>query len=138
MTDDSDSPEKPKGAIATATTAVETNQYREFSTNVIPQVSVVRLYEETITKVKTGHPEVPITLPSMEDAVENAVKNPTHVEKSYSNSYVYVDANSTNVSGDPMRVPVKVVSGTSARVKSIYFASTNSTDNVIWRRSDGA
>lgn len=78
---------------------------------------------------------MPIELPCIKMAVTNALQKPTHVEKSYSNSYVYVDKDTANDSGDPLRVPVKGVTGTLGRVKTIYFASTGDRE-VIWRRED--
>lgn len=111
--------------------------YRTIYTNVIPEVDTVRFYQETIVHVKAQHPEVPIELPCVDTAVSKAIAEPTHVESSYSNSFVFVDAGSTNRSGDPLRVPVKIIEGTtSARVKTVYFASTEADNNVIWRRSD--
>jgi hypothetical protein len=96
----------------------------------------IRLYDETIEHVIDEHPEVPIELPSIQEAVTKAVTAPTHVEGSYNNSVVFVDANTTNRSGDPLRVPVKHVRGTSGRIKSVYFASTSGERNIIWRRGD--
>jgi hypothetical protein len=116
---------------------VTDRNYKLIKTTIIPAVTEVRFYTDTVEKIKEGHPEVPIELPSIMDAAEKAIVAPTHIETSYGNSYVYVDAESTNVSGDPLRVPVKMVTGSSARVKSVYFASTESEHNVIWRRSDG-
>lgn len=109
-------------------------------TTVISNVTEVHIYPETIQKIKEGHPEVPVELPSVEAAIENAIVNPTHVEKSYNRSYVFVDASSTNWSGDPLRVPVKVVGdeeSTSSRLKSAYFALADVTDLVIWQKEDG-
>jgi hypothetical protein len=111
--------------------------FRIFRTDVLPQVSNVRLYAETIDHVRDQHPEVPANLPSMIMAVENTLINPTHIEKSRSNSYVYVDAQTTNSSGDPFRVPVKVIDATSALVKTFFFASTRVSDEaIVWRRDD--
>ena len=93
----------------------------------------VRLYEETINKVREGHPEVPAELPFMAHAVEQAILNPTQIEISYSNSYVFVDHTSTNLSGDPLRVPVRSVTATSGRVASFFFAS-KAQANVMWRK----
>jgi hypothetical protein len=105
-----------------------------FKTAVIPAITEVRLYAETEQHIRDDHPEVPVDLPSVHGAIQKAVETPTHIEQSYSNSYVYVDAGSTNASGDPLRVPVKVISETtSARAKTAYFASTPAGATVIWR-----
>jgi hypothetical protein len=110
--------------------------FKVIFTGILPNVTEVRLYDETITKVTDDHLEIPIGLPCIDTAMTKAICNPTHVEGSYGNSVVYVDAETTNVSGDPFRVPVKIVSGTSGRVKSFYFASSNSTGKIIWSRGD--
>ena len=108
--------------------------YRVIKTNVLPQLTEVRLYEDTVEKIARGHREVPIELPMMQDAIATAVANPTHVESSYRGSYVYVDAESTNASGDPLRVPVKPIEGTSGRVRSAFFASSEDNPEIVWRR----
>lgn len=105
-------------------------------TGVLDTLTTVHLYDETIVKVATKHPEVPAELPCMVTAVETAISSPTHVEASHSNSFVFVDAGTTNKSGDPLRVPVKVVDGTSGRVKSFYFATPEGEREIIWRRND--
>lgn len=109
--------------------------YKIIRTEVLSNVTEVHLYEETIEHVKSNHPEVPIELPSIDASVENAIVNPTHVEVSYNNSYVFVDANSTNSSGDPLRVPIKVVTGTSGRVKTIFFG-TAAPKPIVWTRDE--
>lgn len=111
--------------------------YKVIKTKVVAAVTEARLYDETVEKVKAGHPEVPAELPSIIEAVTTAVENPTHVERSYDDSYVFVDKGTTNASGDPMRVPVKVVEGTSTRIKSFYFATTEDDQEIIWSRTDG-
>jgi hypothetical protein len=104
-------------------------------TTAVSAVSEVRLYEETIDHLVDGHPEVPFGLPSLIEAVGTAVADPAQVERGHAGSYVYVDFSSTNASGDPLRVPVKPVSGTSARVQTAYFATAERPD-VIWRREE--
>ena len=110
--------------------------FKVILTTVIPEVTEVRFYQETVEHVRAEHPEVALELPSVAAATEAALVNPTHVEQSYNRSFVFVGAGSTNASGDPLRIPVRVVEGTSARVKTVYFATTQTGDNVIWRRND--
>ncbi|MBV8473538.1 MAG: hypothetical protein JO107_16955 [Hyphomicrobiales bacterium] len=77
-------------------------EYKVFSTKILPTLEEVRLYDETVEHVKESHgdgdfansPQMP--LPCILDAVGNAIVNPTHVERSYGNSVVFVDAASTN------------------------------------------
>lgn len=97
-------------------------------------VTEVRVYDETLDHVRRRHPEVPAELPSIAHAVAEAIDNPTHIEKSHSNSYVFVSYASTNRSGDPLRVPVKIVEGTSARMKTFYFASLSYDPEIIWQK----
>jgi hypothetical protein len=96
--------------------------YKVISTSVFSGLTLVRLYDETIEKVEIEHSEIPVRLRCIQAAVENAIIEPTHIERSYGHSYVYTDATTTNASGDPLRVPIKVVEGTSGRVKTFYFA----------------
>jgi len=111
--------------------------YRTFRSGILDVLKEVRFYDETIAHIEGNHPEVPINLPSLQLAVENAVSQPTHVEESYGNSVVFIDASSTNASGDPLRVPVKIVTEGTGRVKTVLFASSTASRKVLWRRSDG-
>ena len=110
--------------------------YESIETNIVDTVETVRLYEETIADLKTKHPEIPVELPSIRQAVRNAVQNPTHVEQSSGESFVFVDSETTNRSGDPLKVPVKLIEDTSARVRTVYFASSTAERNIVWRRTD--
>ena len=112
-------------------------EFIRIMTAVIAELAEVRLYGETVDKVRFGHPEVPAHLPSVVAAVANAVTNPSFVERIDDENYVYVDTRTTNASGDPLRVPVKRIEGTSGRVKSFYFASSERPVRVIWRKADG-
>jgi hypothetical protein len=108
--------------------------YKLISTSVYPGVTEVRLYAQTVEHVKEHHPEIPLELPCISAAVEQCIVSPTSVEASYSNSVIFVDTDTTNASGDPLRIPVKIVEGTSGRVKTIYFASTEDQPQTLWRR----
>jgi hypothetical protein len=98
--------------------------YVRIKTSAVPAVTDVLLYEETVAKVVVGHPEVPIELPSMAEAVKKAIINPTRTQQNRARSVVYIDDATTNAGGDPLIVPCRIVEGTSARVTSIYFASS--------------
>ena len=112
------------------------DNHRRILTNVIPAITEVLLYEETIEHVMQNHQEF-ILLPSIIQAVERTVVNPTSVFQRSASTFVYSDDNTTNHSGDPLLVPVKVVQGTSGRVRTFYFASMENFANVIWRKSNG-
>jgi hypothetical protein len=99
-----------------------TDDYPSIKTDVLPELTEVRVYSETIEHIKDHHPEIPIELPSFDDALNQTIANPTHVEAGHTGSVVFVDTETTNKSGDPFRVPVKAVSGTSGRVQTAYFA----------------
>jgi hypothetical protein len=109
--------------------------FKLIRTVVFAGVSEVRFYDETLDHVKKQHPEIPIDLPSIYEAVEQAVIAPTHIEAGHSNSVIFVDANTTNAFGDPLRVPIKIVAGTSGRIKTLYFASTEDVRRILWRKS---
>lgn len=112
------------------------DNHRRILTSVIPAITEVLLYEETIEHVIQNHPEF-ILLPSIIQAVEKTVVNPTSVFQRSASTFVYSDDETTNRSGDSLLVPVKVVQGTSARVRTFYFASTENFATVIWRKSNG-
>ncbi|MBS9720050.1 hypothetical protein JYU29_05025 [Tianweitania sp. BSSL-BM11] len=108
----------------------ETEGYCEITTSADPRITKVRLYEETVAHVKEQHaanfpPQFPADFPSIVEAVGNAIREPSRIEPSYKNSVVYVDENSTNRRGHPLRVPVKIIEGTSSGlIKTFFFAST--------------
>lgn len=112
------------------------SDYAVISTRVVPAITEVRLYASTVEHVRERHPEIPAELPSIRSAVEKAISEPTHVERSHTGSYVYVDAGSTNRSGDPLRVVVRRIEGTSGRVATFYFASAENPGKVVYRRTN--
>ena len=114
------------------------SDFKIIITSVIPEVTSVRFYDETVLHVKEEHPEVPIELPSIEGAVNTTLTAPTQIERSHSNSYVFVHDGMTNKSGDPLRVPVKMIDGTtSGRIRTVYFASKETpVQSIVWRRDN--
>jgi hypothetical protein len=111
------------------------DEFTLIKTTVFSGVTDVRFYDETLEHIREEHPDIPILLPSIYGAVSQALINPTHIEASYKNSYVFVDAESTDASGGPLRIPVRIVEGTSGRVTTVYFAETTGDRTVVWRRS---
>ena len=111
--------------------------YAVFQTTVIPEVTLVRLYAETVGHATEGHADAVGVMPGIIQAVaiERAIADPSHVEKSYGNSYVYVDATTMNASGEPLRVPVKVIEGTSAMVKTYFFATKSGNVTKVYERA---
>jgi hypothetical protein len=120
----------------------EAARYREkmsgaftlIKTAVFAGVTDVRFYDETLGHIREHHPEVPILLPAIYASVSQCIVNPTYIEASYKNSFVFVDAESTDASGGPLRIPVRIVEGTSGRVTSAYFAHVTGSPNIVWRR----
>jgi hypothetical protein len=114
------------------------DKFTTFSVNALVaasglQLIEARLYDSTIQHVKEQHSEVPAELPSIHHAVKMCLLNPTHIEVSYSNSYIFVDYSSANREGHPLRIPVRSVTQTSGRITTFFFA-TASQANVIWRK----
>jgi hypothetical protein len=112
--------------------------YRIFLTSVYDLITEARLYEDTIGHIISEHPELPIELPSMLLAIKAAIANPSWIEASRTNvkSFIFVDANTTNRSGDPLRIPIKLIVGTSGLVKTAYFAKSPTFPRIIWRRNN--
>jgi hypothetical protein len=110
--------------------------YRTVQTSALSNLTEVRLYEETVTKVAEAHLEVPILLPCIFTAVLDTIANPTHIEPSYGGSVVFVNSETCNASGDAMRVPVMPIAGTtSGRVRTVVFATPNQPPQIIWKRT---
>ncbi len=109
--------------------------FRVISTTAFPLITHVRVYDETIDHIRDEHPEIPIDLPSLLHGVTNTLQNPSYVEQgNRPNTYVYVDSTSTNVSGDPLRVPVKVIEGTSGLLKTAFFATPENPQTIVWTK----
>jgi len=107
------------------------SQFKAIPSRVFPAVVEVRIYQDTIEHIRNNHPEIPVELPSFQQAIENAITHPSWIESSRPNTYVFVDKRSSNRSGDPLRVPVKIVSGTSGRVLTAFFASSPSQSVML-------
>ena len=95
--------------------------YWEISSTAIPAVSSVRLYTETMNHIGEKHPEV-IDAVGLE-GILGTVSNPTRILESRTNpeqALVFVSDN-VKYLDNPLYVPVKLVEGTSARVRTAYF-----------------
>ena len=113
--------------------------YRLVLTRAIPQVTEVRLYDETWEHITEGHPEFAGRLPSLEHAVVNTIAEPTaiHMGRFPFAAFVFTSTNNTKGSGAyRMVVPVTVVAGTSARVSTAMFSREPGTPRV-WTKGDG-
>ena len=109
-----------------------TNYWEVISTT-IPAVSSVRLYPETVNHIGERHAEVVDTV-GVEGILET-VSNPTRILESGTDpeqSLVFV-SDSVKYLDNPLFVPVKLVEGTSARVRTAYFFNCDSSvPQVLW------
>jgi len=111
------------------------DEFTLIKTAVFSGVTDVRFYQEETLAHILEHEEFPILLPSIHGAIERTIVYPTHIQASYGNAFVFVDAETTNWSGDPFHVPVKIIEGTSARIRTAYFAGPAGNPQIVWRRS---
>jgi hypothetical protein len=106
-----------------------------FRSNIIADVDEIILSEETWQHIVANHPMM--GFPSFEAAIIACVTSAaTTVHQSRTNprSLVYVDANSTNIHGNPLRVPVKRMESNSGYIATAVFASSESPGVVLWRK----
>lgn len=117
------------------------SDYKVIQTTAYSAITEVRFYEETIAHINESHPEVKVELPSISTAIEKAICNPTDVEQSdpeqHPKSYVYVDSETTDHQGQPLSVPVKIIEGTSALLKTVFFAEASSPQAVSVLKKGG-
>lgn len=105
-----------------------------FSSQILSDVQQIVLSQETWDHILKDHGI--FGLPTFQTAIENAVTiSATTVHQSRTNprSVVFVDANSTNIHGEPLRVPVKIVGNSTGFITSAYFAASKSHGDEIWR-----
>ena len=110
------------------------DKFRVIKTTATDRVTEVRFYESTAEHIEVGHPEFPY-LPCVDGAVDGAISQPHSVYESnapHVDSLKYVSEDTT-FSGNPMVVAVKVIEGTSALVKTVYFPDVVS-GKLIWSK----
>lgn len=113
------------------------DDYEEIETGVIPQVTVVRFYEETWQGLQEKHPEFASTEQRVD--IKNAIMFPTEVYDSRTApglSFVFVDHKSTHL-GNALVVPVRIVESTSARVQTAYYRGSPYAGTLLWPVKDG-
>ena len=103
--------------------------YRLIHTTIISAVTTVRVYDETLPHIE----EFQLELPSFLIQIENTLTAPTHVfaDKAGRASYIFVSDRDT-YHGNPLHLPVQVVSGTSARLTTGYFTETIYGGQLVW------
>lgn len=113
-------------------------EYRTVQVSCVPGLNEVRVYEETLQHVLENHPEISRTFvgaPSFNHAVDVTISDPTFVEKSYANSVVFVNESMTNWDGQPLRVPVKVLSEfQSGYMKTAFFGTTDAPGEFVYKK----
>ena len=132
-------------AVFTAGTSLAGGEYVVVPTSAVPQLTEVRVYAETFTHIGERHgaqfgsafthvgenhgAELGsiLQMPAMEHAIASGIKKPTHLEPANPGSYKLVDTSSTNIEGEPLKLLVKTVSGTSGRLQTLYFAPLSGT-----------
>ncbi|HVW73166.1 MAG TPA: hypothetical protein VHC39_05980 [Rhizomicrobium sp.] len=110
------------------------DDYKTISTTVTDVVTEVRFYTETVEHIKANHPEVPIELPCITGAIETCIVDPTYIEDSRNNSVVFVDEDSTNSEGYPLRIPIKRIEEKSGLLKTAFFGPTTENATIIYRK----
>ena len=100
----------------------------------LSSLTEVRLYDETWDHITTEHPEFKMELPSQRTALEDAVAKPTTIHASTTDpeKSVVIVSDLFTYSGDPVVVPVKLVTGTSGRVATAYFSGSTYPGRILW------
>lgn len=118
---------------------LDSDDFRIIPCNCVPGLVHVRVYAETIQHIFDNHPEISRTFvgtPSFDHALTTTISDPSWVEESYANSVVFVNDSATNWSGQPMRVPVKVLADKqSGYMKTAFFGTTETPDALIYTKA---
>lgn len=111
--------------------------YVVVETTAIAQIAQVRVYDETLPHLGEGHPELSHVIPSLEHAIHDTISQPSEVYESnppHVASYKYRSENHS-YGNNHMVVAVKVVEGTSALLKTVYFSS-EVKGTLVWRQQN--
>ena len=94
----------------------------------------VNIYDTTLEHIKDDHPEEFSHL----DIVYQTIEKPHRVHKSKTNprSVILINEECTSASGDPLRVPIKVISATEAIMSTAYFSSSTDQGPLLWSKQD--
>lgn len=107
------------------------DDYIVILTSAVELLTHVRLYDEKWTHIIEGHPEVALLT---KVAVIDTVANPTDVYDSTTEpgrTVVFVSENHTYLD-NPLRVPVKIQSGTSGWIKTAYTSGGTYSGARLW------
>ncbi len=92
----------------------------------------VDIYDSTLTHISEEHADAYAHLESIYESIEN----PPLIYKSRTNkrSVLVVNKQIVNKHGEPLRIPIKVVSSTEAIMSTALFASSNHYDGeLLWK-----
>jgi hypothetical protein len=103
-----------------------------------PQITEARLYDETVSHITEEHTEVRLQLPTVRAGFEQAIANPSRLYDSTTDpgKSVLLVSEALTFWGDPLHIPVKIVDGTSGRVKTAYFSSDTPGGELLWSAGD--
>lgn len=114
-------------------------EYRTIISTGWKGLTVVRLYQETMRHIAEEHPELRLQLPSQIDGLIKAIGAPSSVYVSTTDPgrSVVLVSHKFSYFGDPVHVPVRIVSGTSGRVLTAYFSRGAYAGRLLWSAEDG-
>lgn len=135
MSDNSDSLSGSSG-----TALADVGEKIVVSTGIIPSVTQVYCYEETLPLIAEKHPELDPLVPSLEHAIHDTIAAPTKVLQSNTEIHTagYRFASTNHRRGEQhLVVAVKVIEGTSALLKTAYFTAATAGTVLYDAGADG-
>ena len=110
------------------------DRYAAIAISAWPGLTVVRLYASTLQHIAEQHAEFALQLPSLRKGLEIAIANPTWIRESTTDpgGSVVIASEALSYFGDPVRIPVRIVAGTSGRVVTAYFDGTAYSGRLLW------
>jgi hypothetical protein len=112
--------------------------YSVIPSTAVTTITQVHVYDSAVQHALDGHPEIGAFDIGPRAVIEQAVANPSTIYDSRTDpggSVVFVSTVNT-YEGNPLYVPIRIVSGTSARVTTAYFSSTTASGPVLWSKGN--
>ena len=107
----------------------------EVITSGVPDlVREVHVYDSTREHIRNRHRREFERWEDVRGTIEAATR--IHKSKTHPTSIVFVNDNATSTGGDPMRVPVKVMSTDIGIMSTAHFTRTKDQGDLLWTRSD--
>ena len=114
------------------------NAYFSIPISFVSGLEAVRFYEETRAHIWNNHPEISrifVGLPSFDVALTEALMRPDSILRSRRRSLVFVKHATTNWTGQPLCVPVKLIgNGRPGYVKTAYFGNFRAHGGAVYER----